>query len=51
MNAFGVGSADDVKTAAIDGLGRLSTYTAKSDMNIIVENHGVIPPMVHGSQM
>ncbi len=40
VNAFGEGSADDVKIAAIDGLGRLSTFAAKSDINVIVENHG-----------
>ena len=40
VNAFGVGSAEDVKASAVDGLGRLSTYAAKSDINVIVENHG-----------
>lgn len=40
VNAFGEGSADDVKAAAINGLGKLSTYAAKSEMNVIVENHG-----------
>lgn len=40
VNAFGVGSAEDVASAAVDGLGRLSEYAAKSAINIIVENHG-----------
>jgi len=40
VNAFGEGSAEDVKAAAIDGLGSLSTFAAKSDINVIVENHG-----------
>lgn len=40
VNAFGEGSAEDVKKAAIDGLGRLSEFGAKHDINVIVENHG-----------
>ena len=40
VNAFGEGSAEDVKKAAIDGLGRLGEYAAKSGINVIVENHG-----------
>ena len=40
VNASGQGSADEVKTAAVDGLGRLSEYGAKNNINIIVENHG-----------
>ena len=40
VNAFGNGPSEDVKTAAIDGLGMLSTYAKKSDINVIVENHG-----------
>lgn len=40
VNAFGVGSAEDVASAAVDGLGRLSEYAAKSNINVIVENHG-----------
>lgn len=40
VNAFGEGTADDVKTAAIDGLGSLATFAAKSEINVIVENHG-----------
>jgi len=40
VNAAGSGSAEEVGTAAIDGLGRLSEYAAKENINVIVENHG-----------
>lgn len=40
VNAAGNGSADEVKAAAVDGLGRLTEYGAKNGINIIVENHG-----------
>jgi sugar phosphate isomerase/epimerase len=40
VNAFGVGTAKEVGTAAVDGLGKLSEYAAKDSLNIIVENHG-----------
>lgn len=40
VNAFGVGSAEEVGDAAIDGLGRLSEYAQDYNMNVIVENHG-----------
>ena len=40
VNAAGNGSAQDVKTAVVDGLGRLTDYAKKSKINIIVENHG-----------
>lgn len=40
VNAAGSGSADEVKQAAIDGLGRLTEYGAQNEINIIVENHG-----------
>ena len=40
VNASGHGSAEDVKTAVIDGLGRLTEYGKKNKINIIVENHG-----------
>lgn len=40
VNAFGKGSAEEVKTAAVDGLGRLSEYAAQENINVIVENHG-----------
>ncbi|QNK61639.1 TIM barrel protein [Pedobacter sp. PAMC26386] len=40
VNAAGNGSAEAVKTAAIEGLGKLSEYGKKNNINIIVENHG-----------
>ncbi len=40
VNAAGQGSEADVKTAVIDGLGRLTEYGRKNKINIIVENHG-----------
>ncbi|MCL4639242.1 MULTISPECIES: sugar phosphate isomerase/epimerase family protein [Olivibacter] len=40
VNAAGKGSAEEVKGAAIDGLGRLSEFAAKHKINVIVENHG-----------
>ena len=40
VNAAGYGSQNEVGDAAIDGLGRLSTFAEDYDINIIVENHG-----------
>ncbi|NEU07557.1 TIM barrel protein [Flavihumibacter sp. R14] len=40
VNAFGVGSREDVHHAAVDGLSRLSEYAGKENINVIVENHG-----------
>jgi sugar phosphate isomerase/epimerase len=40
VNAAGNGTAEEVSGAAIDGLGRLSEYAAKENINVIVENHG-----------
>ncbi|MFT6133570.1 MAG: sugar phosphate isomerase/epimerase [Cyclobacteriaceae bacterium] len=40
VNAAGSGSADEVRDAAVDGLGQLTEYGAKNGINIIVENHG-----------
>jgi len=40
VNAAGQGPEEDVKKAAIDGLGRLTEYGKKNKINIIVENHG-----------
>ncbi len=42
VNAAGEGTPDEVKAAAIDGLGRLSEFAAQHDINVIVENHGGI---------
>ncbi len=40
VNAFGEGSSEDVKSAAVEGLSLLAEYGAKENINIIVENHG-----------
>lgn len=40
VNAAGQGTAEQVASAAVDGLGRLSEYAAKAGLNVIVENHG-----------
>jgi sugar phosphate isomerase/epimerase len=40
VNAFGVGTAEEVGKAAVQGLGKLSEFAAKSNINVIVENHG-----------
>ncbi|MBK1441950.1 sugar phosphate isomerase/epimerase [Parapedobacter sp. ISTM3] len=42
VNAAGKGTSDEVKTAAIDGLGRLSEFAAPHGISVIVENHGGI---------
>ncbi|NTS42591.1 sugar phosphate isomerase/epimerase [Flavisolibacter sp. BT320] len=40
VNAFGRGSREEVKAAAIDGLSRLGAFAGKAGLNVIVENHG-----------
>ena len=40
VNAFGEGSAMDVQSAAIAGLGALAQYAMPYGINVIVENHG-----------
>jgi sugar phosphate isomerase/epimerase len=40
VNAAGRGTMDQMKAAAIDGLGKLSDYAANYGINVIVENHG-----------
>jgi sugar phosphate isomerase/epimerase len=40
VNARGTGTADELRKTAADGLSQLSSFAAKHDMNIIVENHG-----------
>ncbi|RZK81177.1 MAG: twin-arginine translocation signal domain-containing protein [Pedobacter sp.] len=40
VNAAGRGTEEEVKTAVVDGLGRLTEHAKKSKINIIVENHG-----------
>ncbi len=40
VNAFGEGSAEDVQSAAISGLGALAQYAMPYGINVVVENHG-----------
>ncbi|MFZ9046522.1 MAG: sugar phosphate isomerase/epimerase family protein [Cyclobacteriaceae bacterium] len=40
VNAAGQGTAEEVKDAAVDGLGRLAEYGKQAGIAIIVENHG-----------
>lgn len=40
VNAAGKGTAEEVKAAAIAGLGGLTEYGKANEVNIIVENHG-----------
>lgn len=43
VNLFGTGAENNFETwkeTSIDGLGRLAEYAAKSNINVIVENHG-----------
>ncbi|QNL49146.1 sugar phosphate isomerase/epimerase [Olivibacter sp. SDN3] len=40
VNAAGKGTPEEVKAAAVDGLGSLSEFASKHKINVIVENHG-----------
>ncbi len=40
VNAAGQGTAEEVGKRAADGLRRLSEFAAKTNINVIVENHG-----------
>ena len=40
VNARGEGTAEEVAKAAIEGLGKLTEYGEKDEINVIVENHG-----------
>jgi sugar phosphate isomerase/epimerase len=40
VNLFGSKEPDAWKTASVDALSRLAEYAAKSNINILVENHG-----------
>jgi len=41
VNAFGDGEPKDLKNALVDGLGQLTSYAAKEDIHVILENHGL----------
>ncbi len=40
VNAAGEGSAEEVAAAAVDGLGKLTTFANDHNIGVIVENHG-----------
>jgi sugar phosphate isomerase/epimerase len=40
VNTYGEGTPDEVRTAAVDSLGRLGEYASKENINVVVENHG-----------
>lgn len=40
VNCAGQGTREEVAKAGADGLGRLSGYASKANINVIVENHG-----------
>lgn len=40
VNAYGEGTAEQVKAAAIEGLGKLTEFGIKNGINVVVENHG-----------
>ena len=40
VNAEGTGTMNDLKSAVVDGLGKLTDYGAAHRINVIVENHG-----------
>ena len=40
VNAYGDGSKEEQKQAAVDGLGRLAEFAKDYNINVIVENHG-----------
>lgn len=42
VNAAGKGTPEEVKQAAVDGLGRLSEFASSHKISVIVENHGGI---------
>lgn len=41
VNAFGARERSAYKNAIIDGMGRLSEYAGKENINVIIENHGL----------
>ena len=41
VNAFGTGEKTAVKSALVDGMGKLASYAAQEDINVVIENHGL----------
>lgn len=42
VNAFGADSATELHAALVDGMGRLCDYAAKENINVLIENHGLL---------
>ncbi len=42
VNAFGGSEEQVLRNALIDGMGRLVDYAGKEDINVIIENHGLL---------
>ena len=40
VNTYGEGSAEDIQSAAVDGLNKLAAFARQYHINILVENHG-----------
>ena len=41
VNAFGDGTEKVLQNALVDGMGQLSEYAAKEEINVLIENHGL----------
>jgi L-ribulose-5-phosphate 3-epimerase len=41
VNAFGESEKEAYRNAIVDGMGQLSDYAAKENINVIIENHGL----------
>ena len=41
VNAFGDGAKEDVQKAIVQSLGKLCSYAASSDIQVLIENHGL----------
>lgn len=41
VNAFGNGTKEQVQAAMVDALKQLCTYAEKSNINVLIENHGL----------
>jgi L-ribulose-5-phosphate 3-epimerase len=41
VNAFGTGTREQVQDAMVDALKQLGAYAAKSNINVLIENHGL----------
>lgn len=41
VNAFGTGTREELHSALVDGMGALSAYGEKEEINVLIENHGL----------